>query len=229
MIPIKVPYSLKRILRDFMPPVVLRGAENLFKSSNILIGKTGEKGREWYDNAFNYYEEYRKHYTESEKFFLYSVIADQIMRAGVRSILDVGCGSGQFSQLLRDRGFVDYYGIDFSRKRIEWAKKNCPDYRFVLADALESDIFEKLHYDCVVSIEFLEHVEKDVEVITRVKSGTIFYGTVPNFTYTSHVRHFNNPEEVHDRYAEYFNEFRVTSFIADTRGKAFYLFEVIKK
>jgi SAM-dependent methyltransferase len=146
----------------------------------------------------------------------------------IRSVLDVGCGSGQFSHLLLDKGIKEYYGIDFSQKRIEWARKNCPGFKFILADALNTDIFDTFHYDAVVCIEFLEHIEKDIDVITGIRSGARFYGSVPNFPYTSHVRHFTNSKQVCERYSKYFNDFSVTSLLADTKGGTFYLFEGIK-
>ena len=225
---IKERYSARKLLKEVIPPIFLRGAKTLFNSIKPLIEGSGEKSKEWYDRAFDSYESHRKHYTEHSKLFLWSVIADRLMFAEIRSIVDIGCSSGQFSHLLYEKGFKEYCGIDFSRKRIEWAKKNCPQFTFISADVFETDIFEKMHYDAVICIEFMEHIERDIEVIKRIRKNTRFYGTVPNFPYTSHVRHFNNSKEVYDRYSKYFREFSITSFIADKKGKTFYLFQGIK-
>lgn len=55
--------------------------------------------------------------------------------------------------------------------------------------------------------------------------GARFYGTVPNFGFTSHVRHFNNQDEVRSRYADFFRDLRIDRFLADGKGKAFYLLD----
>jgi len=44
--------------------------------------------------------------------------------------------------------------------------------------------------------EFLEHIEHDLDVIRFIRPRTYFVGTVPNFPYVSHVRHFQDCDEV---------------------------------
>jgi ubiquinone/menaquinone biosynthesis C-methylase UbiE len=50
-------------------------------------------------------------------------------------ILDLGCGNGRLSEIFRGNA-VDYYGVDFSDKLIEIARKRYPQLRFQTADAL---------------------------------------------------------------------------------------------
>jgi hypothetical protein len=52
---------------------------------------------------------------------------------------------------------------------------------------------------------------------------------VPNFSYASHVRYFKNSGEVRERYATHFRDFRVTSLIADRKGKTYFLMEGVKR
>jgi hypothetical protein len=77
-------------------------------------------------------------------------------------------------------------------------------------------------------LEFLEHVENDVEIVSRVKPGTRFYGTVPNFPYVSHVRHFLTEEQIRERYQRYFSPFQVDAFLSDPNGTTHYLMDGIK-
>ena len=170
-----------------------------------------------------------KHYTESRYYPLWTVIADRIARADVRSILDVGCGPGQVAQLLYDRGLKDYVGLDFSPQRIGRAREICPHYEFFVADAFQTDLFENGNYDCMLCMEFLEHVNRDTDIIQRVRPGTYFIGTVPNFDYTSHVRYFTSSEEVDDRYRAYFDNFHVAEILEDKHGKRYFLLEGIKR
>ncbi len=222
-------YKIKKLGKALSPPILLSGMKTLGRFIRRRDEKPSERSPDWYDRAFSRTIETHKHYTESKHYFLWSVIAHLMTRDGVRSVLDVGCGSGQFALLLRDRGIQAYCGIDFSQKRIEWARKNCPDFTFVAEDALRTDLFTTFPSDAVVCAELLDHVQADIEVIQRIKTGARFYAIVPNFSYDSHVRYFRDSGEVRARYAAYFEDFRVSPFFADRKGKTYFLLEGIKR
>lgn len=71
-------------------------------------------------------------------------------------ILDLGCGNGRLLEVLKDKD-VDYVGVDNAEKLIEIAKKNYPQAKFLVGDALSlpfpSDFFDK-----VFSIRVLPHI-----------------------------------------------------------------------
>ncbi|MGD8373143.1 MAG: class I SAM-dependent methyltransferase [Syntrophobacterales bacterium] len=190
----------------------------------ISIKKARERGPEWYD-SFASRDHYRVHYTDSEYYFLWSVIADRIVNANAKSVLDIGCGSGQLAVLLHDKGVRNYHGIDFSPEFIELAKQRGLNFDFTLADVFKTDLLETVQYDTIIATEFLEHVKEDIAVIGRIRPGTRCYATVPNFPFHAHVRHFKSATEVHDRYSKYFEKFRVDSFLANDKGKTYYLLE----
>lgn len=222
---------LKSTIREITPPIVLRGMRSLVRSLSSKEKGTRPNGirpAQWYDSVYESSVEYRKHYTESVYYFLWTVLVDRMMYQGVDNVLDLGCGPGQFGSLLLEKGFRHYCGVDFSHSCIELAKQNCPSFDFVVANILESDVLEVRDYDCVLAMEFLEHVEEDVDVLSRIKAGVKFFGTVPSFPYISHVRHFSNIEEVEVRYSSLFSSFRVDTFLADPEGNRFYLFEGVK-
>lgn len=184
-----------------------------------------ERGPGWYDKSFENNEHWRHHYTQSRYYPLWAVISDRIMRSGSNSILDIGCGPGQLASLLRDKGLLHYLGLDFSPRRVEWAKKVCPEFDFLVADALETRLFDTHDYDTVICTEFLEHIERDTEVIEKIHSGSRFYASVPNFPFKSHVRYFEGAEEVRHRYSGYFERFSVDVFPAKAEGRVFYVVE----
>jgi len=219
--------KLKGIVSHVARSVVMRGV-NVFAFGPLSPRRpqpTGEKGAEWYDASFDASEHWSHHYTTSEYYFLWSVIVDRIKKIGAKSILEIGCGSGQLASLLADKVECKYTGFDFSERRITCARKMCPGSLFVQQDVFRTDIFKTSDYDTVICTEFLEHVEADTEVLTKIRRGSKFYGTVPNFPFVSHVRYFVNEKEVRSRYDQYFRNLCVDTFLADSKGKIFYLLE----
>ena len=209
---------LKKMVREITPPVLLRAARSVLTGHGGAAERRdeerGEKDAHWYDRQFERDRYWTQHYARSPYYFLWTVIADRIARSRASSILEVGCGSGQLAALLRDKGVRTYHGLDFSAKRIAHARKLSPSFGFSVADALETDLFDTVDYDMVLSTEFLEHVEGDTVVIQKIRSGTKFVGTVPDFPSKAHVRHFRDTDEVMARYGTYFDGLRVDDFVS---------------
>lgn len=187
--------------------------------------KGQEQNSKFYDKMFLQHNHWKKHYTASSYYPAWTIIVDRISRAGTKSVLDIGCGPGQFAAFLKDKGIRDYIGIDFSPERIKQAKNACPDFNFTEGDVYKTDIFDVCGYDTVVCLEFLEHVEKDLEILDRLRSGVKFFGTVPNFPGIQHVRCFKNSQEVRERYSKKFKEVSVDTHLANNNGKKFFIIE----
>ena len=128
----------------------------------------------------------------------------------------MGCGAGQLASLIRDKGFKNYIGIDFSKVAIDIAIKVCPEFKFICEDILNSENLKKIDYDFVIILEVLEHVEEDKILLSKIKSGTKIIAMVPNFDSESHVRYFSSKKEVKDRYSHSFRtEPRITEWLSD--------------
>jgi SAM-dependent methyltransferase len=227
---IKADFMLKRFAKQLKPLDIYNTLKALVSapSKSKSKEKSGEKSADWYDQSFENNEHWKCHYTKSRYHFLWAVIADRLAPVKERNVLEVGSGSGQLAALLKDKGLSKYCGLDFSPKRVAQARKILPEFEFVEADAFETTLFDDYPYDAVISTEFLEHVEGDLEVLGRIRKGTYFIGTVPDFPYTSHVRHFRNTTEVAERYASLFDDFRVDDFYANDSGKTFFILAGIK-
>jgi len=190
----------------------------------------GVKDAYWYDKAFTDIEQYRRHYTESGYYFIWTVIADRILRSDTLSVLDLGCGPGQLAWLLHDKGITAYHGIDFSPVTIRMARERGLPFTFAEGDLTKPETLDEVPlYDTVVTLEFLEHIEGDLDILARLKPGSRLIATVPNFPYVSHVRHFRDASEVADRYSALFSDFRVDTFLENARGKTFFLMEGVKR
>jgi SAM-dependent methyltransferase len=226
--------SIERVAREIIPPILWQGASQLRKVVRKSLGKRRrfkygvEQPADYYDAAFDEAEHWKQHYTASHYYPLWTVIVDRVRRCEAKSILDIGCGPGQVACLLRDVGVEKYVGLDFSPKRVDRARRTCSEFKFVSADVFQNDSLEKLDYDCVLMMEFLEHVERDLEVLRRVRQGAELLGTVPNFAARGHVRHFANEAEVRQRYEPMFRELDVTPVLANDRGNTYYLLQATR-
>lgn len=98
------------------------------------------------------------------------------------SVLDVGCGGGQFSRAVKYYSpKLQVYGVDVGRDAVDFAKKNSEGITFELGRA-EQLPFKDETFDAVFSIEVLEHVnnfERSVKEMHRVlKEGGKLYLSV---------------------------------------------------
>jgi SAM-dependent methyltransferase len=190
-------------------------------------GDREEHDASWYDSSFRRNAHWKQDYPDSRYYFLWAVIADRVVREQASAVLEIACGTGQLARLLTDKGLHSYCGFDFSEQRVEFARRASPDLRFEVADAYETPLFDSFSYDTVVCTEFLEHVEGDLAVLDRIRAGARVHATVPNFPYTSHVRHFVGVREVEARYGSRFTDLRVDPFRGQ-RDQVFFLMQGTK-
>lgn len=189
----------------------------------------GELSAVYYDQAFSNNPDWKNHYTASPYYFLWTVIIDRLRQRRSAGILEIACGPGQLASAIYDAEIAnDYLGFDFSPVAIQFAQKACPGYKFLHENALETTLFEDHEYDTIVSTEFLEHVEEDLAVLSRIREGVYVIATVPNFPYVSHVRHFTDCRSVADRYKYLFEGFNVVEIPGKSKGQKFFLLEGIK-
>lgn len=193
-------------------------------------GPPPERGAAYYDKLFATDAVYRGHYTGSQYYFLWSVIADRLRRCRCRRVLEIGCGPGQLASLLLDLGLVDEYtGLDVSSEAIALAKRNARG-RFEVGDALTTELHEECDHDITLCTEVLEHIDFDLEVVRRFKAGVRSICTVPSFPYESHVRQFASAEEVACRYGRYFDDFDVAWYRSPRNpSDLFFLFEGVRR
>ena len=142
-------------------------------------------------------------YRTSAYYPMFNAAAKMLLAARPKSVLEVGCGTGQMAQLLMDRSEIDYQGFDFSPLAVEKAQRRTgAPQRFSVADATVAQTYEGRRYDAIVCTEVLEHIEQDLETISHWKSGAFCVCSVPNYDSDTHVRYFRSEEEVRARYGE---------------------------
>ncbi|MGB3525732.1 MAG: methyltransferase domain-containing protein [Flavobacteriales bacterium] len=169
-----------------------------------------EKPAPFYDAFYAGSDSYRLHYSDSPYFPLWVQMEFMLRPYRKSRILDIGCGSGQFACFLEDRGYKNYEGIDFSEQAIEMARA-ASKLPFRVADAFSPEVLNA-PYDVVVSMEVLEHITRDQDLVKGVRLGTACFFTVPNFDSVAHVRFFKSDHEVRSRYFEYL-DIQETGFV----------------
>ena len=146
-------------------------------------------------------------------------------------VIDLGCGSGLFAQMLAIRGHQSgYWGYDFSSIAIEQAQQLGLKAQFEIADLRKWQVPRMLSDSIVfVCLEVLEHLDDDRDLVARIPPGHRLVGTVPNFDSEAHVRSFSGPGAIWERYSHLLMFRRWQLLDLDTNGRAIHLFEGIRR
>jgi SAM-dependent methyltransferase len=149
----------------------------------------------YYDDVYERYEKYSCHYTKSRYYELWKRCVELIPDDA--NILEVGCGTGQFLQMLQDtkRYLKGYAGFDFSHVAISMCKSGLVRQ----GDARNPNLYGD-SYDLIIALEVMEHLLDDVEVIRLWPKGKNVLLTLPVFDDPAHVRFFETAEQIIKRY-----------------------------
>jgi len=147
-----------------------------------------------YDRIYGQSKEYHGHYKSS----VYFPIWLRAIKWVKEPVLDIGCGPGQFAEMLFDHDIRTYTGWDISQVAINMAQSKKLGYAFRCTDVFDEDI--EPSYKTVVLLELLEHLEDDIELVRRIPPGMRVVFSVPNFDSETHVRIFLSENAIHKRY-----------------------------
>jgi len=168
-----------------------------------------KQGVKFYDDAFEL-DKYKCKYDKSFYFPLWGKIISEYLLKNDK-MLELGCGTGQFAHYLWDKGFINYYGVDFSPVAISTARGFSKQI-FGIADIeKDNEFYNGEEFKTILCLETLEHID-DIETISKIKSGITFIATVPSFDDKGHVRHFKNMNEITNRYEKFINFDKIEKF-----------------
>ena len=104
-------------------------------------------------------------------------LLDQIP-AGCREVLEIGCGTGEFSRLLAGRA-AKVLAIDLSPQMIHLALERStlhPNIEFIVGDMLTTQ-FPDNHFDCIATLTTLHHLPTETilkKIRTALRPGGVF-------------------------------------------------------
>jgi SAM-dependent methyltransferase len=129
---------------------------------------------------------------------------DIVRRVGlldVKTVLDVGCGSGENLAALAAVGRYELSGVDVSHEGIEIAGRQVPAaHRLEVLDVEREALPEK--FDLVMSIQVVEHIADDMAALRNIAamaSRYVFISTISgrmrkSEPLTGHVRNYSSVE-----------------------------------
>ncbi|MYL49173.1 glycosyltransferase [Halobacillus litoralis] len=199
----------------------------------VQLSNFNEKDHIYYDAMYKtggWNKTYFKHYSEIHYYEVWKKALAIINDIKKPTIIDIGCGPGQFANLLLDNDVHRYLGFDFSEEAIAIAKEVNSNYKelFTVDNAYTSRVLSG-NYNTVVLFEVLEHINDDLKIISKVKSNSNVLLSVPNFYSESHVRWFSSEMEVRERYENLIEIKEIQSFSLNESNKIFLLHGIKKK
>ena len=136
------------------------------------------------------------------------------MTGNASSVLDIGCASGHFLQLLRSYfETIEYMGVDIMEGMIEHARTFYPEARFLTANALTLDLDET--FDIVNATGVFQHEPGIKELLQRMIDWSNRYVLfdVKFAEISGHIIDLSQSYTRGDAHNMYFNLFHYPSFI----------------
>lgn len=160
-----------------------------------------EKPASYYENHFTENKGFQVHYKDSYYYVAWTQVLVFLKKVNATTILEIGCGTGQFAEYLQDEGYGNYEGFDFAQKAVDMAQTRS-GMNFYWGDALDKSLYNH-EFSVAICLEVLEHVEKDFQILTNIPMGRDIIFSVPNFDAPSHVRWFTSIRQIKKRYFKF--------------------------
>lgn len=118
----------------------------------------------------------------------------------VKSVLDVGCGSGDNLAAIAELKEYELTGIDISQEALNLARSRVPSAKTHHLNIEREALLEK--FDLVVCVQVVEHLLDDIAALRRIASmarGYVFISTIagsmrPSEIAIGHVRNYSTIE-----------------------------------
>lgn len=128
---------------------------------------TNKEKRKIVQNDYNAIADiYAKRYSKID--YCKSYIDKFVASLSGKDVLDVGCGAGQITDYLTQKG-LNVTGLDFSQELLKIAKQNSPNSKFILADICDYE--QETKVDGIITKDTLFHLPNEdlIHVLQKFK------------------------------------------------------------
>ena len=109
--------------------------------------------------------------SEARGALLRRVLPEFREKLALRTALDVGCGLGYFSVLLRENGFR-VWALDGREENVEEARKRHPEIEFLAANIEDSAVRQAGSFDLVLCMGLLYHLQNPFQALRNLEAVT---------------------------------------------------------
>jgi len=120
---------------------------------------------------FIFDQPHARRFVEARQELLVRALEDLRGKAGIRTVADVGCGVGYFSEFLAKQGF-EVSGFDGRPGNIEEAQRRYPKLRFGVADVEDAPVAAERAFDMVLCAGLLYHLENPLRALRNLAAVT---------------------------------------------------------
>ena len=160
-----------------------------------------------YDDSYQNEQNYSQYFVD-----YLNEIADYLIENNFqdKKIVEIGCGKGYFTELLKKRGFKNIYGFD---PAYEGDNQNITKDYF-------GEKYKSINADLVILRHVLEHIEKPYEFLTHIQNATSkdtkILIEVPDFEWIVENRAF---WDIFYEHCNYFDATFLSSFFKNATSK----------
>lgn len=155
-----------------------------------------------------------------------NIINNAILNYKCNKILDMACGPARLSK--RIKNFKEAIGLDSSEAMLKIARKDAPDWNFVLGDACNTN-FKDESFDLVFTFRFIRHLKKRGreeayrEIKRLLKGDGIFIFDAVNYEKDHKIR----KRKGFDRYNVYDKLFKREELISEIKEQGLKIVQLI--
>lgn len=158
--------------------------------------------------------------------------------AGSEPLVDLGCGTGRFAVTAALNSHTGgYTGIDISSRALAETERYIAEViaEYPVDELRVQDLRDWQPPDIrpaattYICSEVLEHLEDDLDLVARIPAGHRFLFTVPNYGSQAHVRRFQTPASIWERYGGLLEFRRWTLIPIGNVGKAIHAIDSTRR
>lgn len=106
----------------------------------------------------------------------------------VKTTLEFGCASGNFSELIKDKYNAECWGVEIDRQTCEKAAEKL--HKIINADAHQAlNQIPENYFDCIIFNDVLEHLSDPYSLLrdikSKLKSSGVIVASIPNVRFWS--------------------------------------------